>query len=168
MKRKLLVTAMVSGLLVVPAIAATELIPVSRVIEIVEASGKGQVVEVDLDTRRNGVIVYEVDVASRNSVREVEVDARTGAILRQSASHLETMMLRYWDRGSLGALDKARPLSDIVASVERETGGKVIDVDFEHEDGQARYEFEVATNAGVAAFYVDPKSGRRLAFVIDD
>lgn len=168
MKRKLLWMGVASGLVAVPTVASADLIPVSRVIAIVEAASKGQVVEIDLDTRRNGVIVYEVDVANRNSVREVEVDARAGTIVRESSSHLETMMLRYWDRGSLGTLSKARPLSEIVASVERETGGKVIDVDFEHEDGQARYEFEVATNAGVAAFYVDPKTGRRLAFVIDD
>ena len=168
MKGHLVFWALALPLTATPALAALELIPILRAVEIAEAEGKGQVVEVDLVTRRNGDIVFEVDVATKNDIREVEIDARAGKVLQQSPSRFETLVMRYWDKGSLPNLKTAKPLSEIIEAVERDSGGRVIDVDFEHEDGQSRYEFEVATNAGVASFYVDPTTGRRLSFVIDD
>ncbi|MBK6706801.1 MAG: PepSY domain-containing protein [Sphingomonadales bacterium] len=168
MKRTLIIAGAAIALLSVPALAALDIISVERAIAIAEKSTKGQVVEIDLDTRRNGQLVYEVDIAKSNALREIELDARSGKVIHQSSSRLETMKMRYWDKGAFAVLGKAKPLSEIVAEVELATGGKVIDVDFEHEDGQSRYEFEISTNAGIASFYVDPRTGKRLAFVIDD
>ncbi|MFA7585552.1 MAG: hypothetical protein WCY11_05050 [Novosphingobium sp.] len=41
-------------------------------------------------------------------------------------------------------------------------------MDFIVEGGQARYEMELSTNTGIAGLYIDPKTGQRMDFVVDD
>lgn len=152
----------------VPASADSgEVIGMIRAVAIVEQRYKGQVMEVDLDQRGSGRLVYEIDIASGNSLREVEIDARTGTILGSSPQRAEALLRRVFGRG-LPANGRTRPLSASLRDLEERTGGTVIDVDFEVEGGQPRYEVELATQAGIAGIYLDPETGRRLAFVVDD
>lgn len=155
-------------LLTATAFAAQNTIGVRKAVEIAERAIPGQVVEVDLDTRLNGRLFYEVDVARNGMLHEIEIDALTGKVQSSSKARLETYWLRATQRGTFATLEKTRPLSRVLAEVEQDSDGQVIDVDFELEDGQARYEVEIATRAGIASIYLDPRSGKRLAYVIDD
>lgn len=169
MRKRLMFGAMMPAVLLTSnALAAPDIVGVRKAVEIAERAVPGQVVEVDLDTRLNGRLFYEVDVARDGVLHEIEIDALSGKVTSSSKSRLETYWLRVMKRGAFATLAKTRPLSRVLAEVERDSEGQVIDVDFELEDGQARYEVEIATRAGIASIYLDPRSGKRLSYVIDD
>lgn len=150
-----------------PAAANTGPIDLVRAVERAEAATKGQVMEVDLDRRRDGQLVFEIDVTNGKTLREVRVDAATGRVLGTSLQRTEGLFWRVYGNGLKG-LAGSRPLSATLRDLETRTGGKVIDVDFDLEGGQARYEVELSTDTGVAGLYIDPQTGKRLDFVIDD
>lgn len=147
---------------------AVEPIGVTRAVGIAERVTGGRVIEVDLDVRNGNRLVYEIDAATGRSLQEIEIDAYSGAVLSRSKAHLETYWYRLSGKGALDAARRSKPLSQMLAALEKETDGQVMDVDFEYEDGQIRYEVEIATRAGIAGIYMDPETGKRLSFVIDD
>lgn len=63
-----------------------------------------------------------------------------------------------------------RPLTEILASVRKEFGGKILDVELEREDsGALVYEIEVLANDGrVLELEYDGRTGRRLSLEQDD
>ena len=138
-----------------------------RIVERVEAATTGQVMEVDLDRNGAGQLVYEVDVVQGRSLREVRVHAVSGRILSNSPARVESLFWRVYGSGH-DSLANAAALSRTLRDLEQRTGGRVIDVDFDIEGGQARYEVELSTDTGVAGLYLDPRTGRRLDFVVDD
>ena len=150
-----------------PAMAAPRPLDLLGAVERAERAVQGQVVEVDLDRDRQGRQVYEIEVVRKGDLREVRIDARTGRVLGSSPERIEGLMWQV-KGNDLVALAKARPLSAIIRDIETRSGGKVIDVDFDVEGGQARYELDLSTDAGIAGLYIDPKTGQRLDFVVDD
>ncbi len=138
-----------------------------RAVSIAEATIKGQVMEVDRDRRKDGRLIYEIDVVQGQTLRELEIDAYSGAVLKNRREHLEGWFWRV-NGNALSTLKEAQPLSVTLRTLEADTGGEVIDVDFDTESGQSRYEVELSTRTGVAGIYLDPRSGKRLAFVVDD
>lgn len=147
--------------------AAPNMVDLVRAVERAEAVTKGTVVDVDLDRNRAGRLVYEIDVVTGKNLREVRIDATDGKVLHNSPQRIEGLVWRVYGHGAKG-LAGARPLSDILRKLEARTGGKVIDVEFDIEGGQARYEVDLSTDIGVAGLYIDPQTGKRLDFVIDD
>jgi len=57
---------------------------------------------------------------------------------------------------------------EMAKKLERSAGGRVMDASFEVEGGQAGYEMEISTAAGVAGLHLDPRTGHHLAFAMDD
>ena len=63
------------------ALARGEILPLSRILGVVEREVGGRVIEVDLD-RDDGRYVYEVEAVSRDGrLVELSIDAATGAVL---------------------------------------------------------------------------------------
>lgn len=63
------------------ALARGEILPLSRILAVVEQEVGGRVIEIDLD-RDDGRYVYEVEAVSRDGrLVELSIDAATGAIL---------------------------------------------------------------------------------------
>lgn len=63
------------------ALARGEILPLSRILAVVEKEVGGRIVEIDLD-RDDGRYVYEVEaVAPDGRLVEISIDAATGAIL---------------------------------------------------------------------------------------
>lgn len=63
------------------ALARGEILPLSRILAVVEKEVGGRIVEIDLD-REDGRYVYEVEAVSPNGrLVEISIDAATGAIL---------------------------------------------------------------------------------------
>ena len=59
-----------------------EILPLSRILAIAGEQAPGDVLRIELD-RERGALVYEVKILARDGrVREVKIDAKTGAILR--------------------------------------------------------------------------------------
>lgn len=59
-----------------------EILPLSRVLEKATAVHPGRVLEVELERRRGGDYVYEVEIMdNQGTVWEMHVDARTGRVI---------------------------------------------------------------------------------------
>lgn len=64
------------------AVERREALPVTRIIGIAQGAVPGEIVEIELE-REHERLIYEVKILARSGrVREVEIDARTGAVLR--------------------------------------------------------------------------------------
>ena len=146
---------------------AANVIGVTRAVEIAENSAGGQVLEVELENR-GGRLVYEVEMAKGRTLRELDIDASSGKVLRTRTPRLEGYWKRFSDAEEFRQAELSRPLSELLKKLERSSGGRVMDASFEIEGGQARYEVEISTAAGVAELYLDPRTGHRLAFAMDD
>lgn len=64
------------------ALARGEILPLPRILTIAGARVPGDVLEVELETD-HGKFIYDLKILARNGrVRDVEIDARTGAVLK--------------------------------------------------------------------------------------
>ena len=63
------------------ALARGEILPLSRILELVGKRMQGDIIEVELE-REHGVFVYEVKLLAGNGrVREIKLDARSGTLV---------------------------------------------------------------------------------------
>ena len=64
------------------ALARGQVLPLTRILAIAEQRAPGDVLKVELEDD-DGKLVYEVKILGRNGrVRELDIDARTGAVLK--------------------------------------------------------------------------------------
>lgn len=64
------------------ALARGEILPLPRILAIATARVPGDVLEVELEDE-HGRLIYDLKILARNGrVREVEIDAKTGAVLQ--------------------------------------------------------------------------------------
>lgn len=64
------------------ALEKGELLPLTKILEVTAANVPGDVIKIELE-RDDGVIIYELKVLAANGrVRELELDARTGKVLK--------------------------------------------------------------------------------------
>lgn len=165
--KSLLLTVTGSALIFLPTAAQSlqnDLIGVTRAVAIAENQLMGRATEADLESKGSRVF-YEVDVVKGGKQYEVHIDARSGKVLA-------TIAPRAWSSwfapNEFSHVRSGLPLAGILTTWERRSGGKVTEVSYDVEAGQPRYEIEIATGAGVAELYVDPRTGNRLTNVYDD
>lgn len=64
------------------ALQRGEILPLAKILAIVAAQVPGEVIKVELD-RDDGKMIYEIKVlADKGRVREIELDARTGDVIK--------------------------------------------------------------------------------------
>lgn len=64
------------------ALQRGEVLPLARILAIAQQQVPGDVIEVELESKR-GVLVYEIKVLAQSGrVREIKIDARSGAVLK--------------------------------------------------------------------------------------
>lgn len=150
------------------AFAAAPPIGITRAVAIAEKAVGGRGTEAELDRRGDGGLVYEVELATSDTLYEVDIDARNGRVLDKRRLRLASYYARWFDSGRLESIASGRSLSQLLGDLERRSGGRVREVSFDVEGGQPRYEVEISTAAGVADIYLNPKTGERLSLVYDD
>lgn len=163
----LALAAAAAGMPAHAGVNGTQVIGATRAVDIAEQAIDGQVLEVDLD-RTGKRMVYEVDVAKGQSLHELKIDAKSGKIISTSTSRVGNYWRQLFASDALNSAARSRPLSELLKKLEGSTGGRVREASFEMEHGEPRYEVEISTRAGVAELYLDPKTGQRLAFVMDE
>src|SRR3546814_19685553 len=88
------------------AVQRGELLPLPRVLAIAQAKVSGEVVKIELEYESWG-IKYEVKILTPSGrVREVEINARTGAVVKLEdarCAHSSPKMTRIWPRMSRGS-----------------------------------------------------------------
>ncbi|MCG7378279.1 PepSY domain-containing protein [Paenibacillus sp. ACRSA] len=134
------------------------------------ADGNGKVDDVDLE-RRNGQIIYEVEIDRRGSNDVVvRLDAYTGKVLAVVNDDDDD------DDDYKGAVTNNSPstsasnqvkltvaqASDI--ALKQVTGSKVTKVELDHDDGRYVYEIELRTAQGEADVDIDANTGKVLSF----
>jgi len=65
------------------ALARHEVLPLTRILSIAAERAPGEVIEVELEEAGQGRLKYDLKILARNGrVRELELDAKTGATLK--------------------------------------------------------------------------------------
>lgn len=64
------------------AVEMRQALPLTRIMSIAQEAVPGEIIEIELD-HDDDQLIYEVKILARNGrVREVEIDARSGAVLK--------------------------------------------------------------------------------------
>lgn len=124
-----------------------------------------------VDAEREGpahAAYWEIELVRGSTLYVAYVDAKTGEITRTAKPRIQGTWTRWFNSDKMARGAKGPPLSELLARLERQTGGKVYEVEFETDNGAAWYEAKVTTAAGVAEVRIDPSSGQRLAALYDD
>lgn len=112
-----------------------------------ERAGQGKTTGVEFDVE-NDRPIWEVQVLSPAGLSEYKVDASSGQVLKVEKEHLRGEITTRLTGLKLDQLaGAAMPLSQAVATAEREMGGKAVKVEVEHEHKAIQYDVFVR-NAG--------------------
>jgi uncharacterized membrane protein YkoI len=166
---KLQIIALGAALWLTSAAVAAEHghIGITKAIDIAERSTGATATDAELDTRRDGRQVYEVDLATASKLYELEIDARSGKVLSKRSPRFASQWARWFDAEELRHSSQTRPLAKLLGELERRANGKVLEVSFDAEHGRPRYEVEISSAAGVTDIYLDPRTGKRLSLLDD-
>lgn len=167
---KMLFVVIAAALVAVPVSAEAQVAPIgiTRAVAIAERATGAKAMDADLEDRSGGGLVYEVELVKGRTLHEVDIDARTGRIISLRTPRIASYWARWFDNDELQHAARARPLSQILDDLERRSRGQVLEVSFDVEAGQPRFEVEISTRAGVTDIFLDPRTGERLALVYDD
>ena len=125
------------------------------------AEYNGRVESIELKQRR-GSAYYEVDLEKGRTEVEVKIDVATGKTLKVTKeTDDDDDDHKYDEQRLIGAAQAA-------AAAQKHTGGKVIEVSLDHENGRAIYEVELRTNQGETDVDIDAYSGKVLKVKHDD
>lgn len=134
------------------------------------ADGNGKVDDVDLE-RRNGQIIYEVEIDRRGSNDVVvRLDAYTGkvlAVVNDDDDDDDDYNGAVTNNSSSTSASNQVKLTVAQASdiaLKQVTGGKVTKVELDHDDGRYVYEIELRTAQGEADVDIDANTGKVLSF----
>ncbi|MDN5926216.1 MAG: PepSY domain-containing protein [Hyphomicrobiales bacterium] len=121
-----------------------------------EASSGGKAVGAEF-SEKDGAGLWEVEMVNGTKRSEVKIDASTGAVVKTK------------DKGDIADKDHpvtldmlGAPLTDLVTKAETEGAGKVMSIDFEHEDGEpVGLAVEIVKANGVIQdFILNPADGK--------
>lgn len=144
-----------------------KLLTVAQAKEAALKATEGKVDDVDLE-RRNGQTFYEVEIDKKGSHDVVvRLDAYTGKILavvddEDDDDYKGTVA----GTSSNQAASKQVKLTEAQASniaLKQVTGGKVIEIELDHDNGRYVYEVELRTANGEADVDVDANTGKVLS-----
>ena len=134
-------------------------VPVSDAISAVERQSRGKAVDIAFELD-HGKRVYRVRTYRDGAVWEGTLDATTGALIGQGTTTNETE-LDPEDQAEIAGLKSARTsLTEAVANVQRQLGGKAFDAGVEQKGGNVVYEIRLVKNGSVLGATVDPASGQ--------
>lgn len=150
-----------------PAPAQNGRIGLTEAVSVAERANGGHVLDAEVD-RRGGRLIYDIELVKDGQLQELVIDGGTGRVVRRATPLVENQWARWFEADRLVQVTRSGRLSQILARLERETGGEVIDASFDVEAGRLRYELEVASRAGVTDVDLDAVTGERLSMTLDD
>lgn len=165
MIRTALIAALLAGTAATAGYAQANVRPKVELSQAVAAAEKtlgARAFDAELDIDR-GRMVYEIDLVKDGKAVEAEVDAQTGAVVRQQRQGLS---LPWRDSDLKAAQTAPRSLTDAIAMIEGQTKGKVTDIGLERQGGRDYYEVALA-GAQDRDVLVDIQSGA-ITPVLDD
>ncbi|TWI33865.1 PepSY domain-containing protein [Paracoccus sulfuroxidans] len=136
---------------------------ISEAIRAAETATGGKAIEAEFDDHK-GAAAYEVKTVAGDKIAKVKIDAATGQVVETK------------DKGTLAgqddddAVDPAKmPVSllDVVTKAEAESGGKVMSVGHESEDGTTQTELEIVKADGSRLDYTFDAAAGKLVPTIE-
>lgn len=130
--------------------------------EIALAERDGYVDDIELE-RDHGSTYYEVEIENGDVDYDVYIDASTGEILAVDG-----------DRDYFEYENKNKALENVMSADQAKQialdtfGGKVVELDFDEDDGRFEYEIELRTKHGEAEMTIDAITGDILEQELDD
>ncbi|WP_110113457.1 PepSY domain-containing protein [Bacillus sp. CGMCC 1.16541] len=113
----------------------------------------GTVKEVELD-KKDGRLVYEVEVKHNGDDKDVYVDAYTGKVLNQfNDDNDDNKQVENQTQSSFITKEQAKQIAL------KQVKGTVEEVELDDEDGQNVYEVEIETNDDDVTVYVSAENG---------
>jgi uncharacterized membrane protein YkoI len=138
-------------------------IGVAKAVSIAEEKLSAKAFDAELDHER-GVLVYEVSLVRGGQQIEADVDAATGAIIRERTKR--ALRLPYASSALNVAQSAPHNLTQTIAMIETSTKGRVSDIGLERRRGRDYYEVELV-GAQDRDILVDVRTGA-ITPVIDD
>lgn len=139
----LIAAALLAGTAATAAIAQVQARPkieLSQAVAIAEKTLGARAFDAELDVDR-GRLIYEIDLVKDGKPIEAEVDAQTGAIVRQQRP---AASLPWRDSDLKAAQTAPRSLTEAIAMIETQTKGRVTDIELERQGGRHYYEVALA------------------------
>ena len=121
----------------------------------------GKVTKVEFDRERSGDI-YEVEVISDGVEYDLDIDAKTGEVLRTEKDDDDDS----YDTNEkvLASDEKLLTTDEVVAIALKKAQGTVTDVELDDDDGRMQYDIEIEDGTYEYDFEIDAVTGEILDF----
>ncbi len=140
--------------------AAKGLLTMEKARAIAVKSVGGNVTGIELDREISGD-VYEVEVQSKGTEYDLDIDAKTGEILRTKKDNIDNDDVIVFDKKFITA-----EAAEKIAL--KKAKGTVVKVALDDEDGRVVYEIEIEDGSKEYDFDIDAISGKVLQFEKDN
>lgn len=124
----------------------------------------GNVMEIEFERKKSGAM-YEVEVKSKGVEYDLDIDAKTGKVLRTDKNNDDD---DYYDDDKVLNYDgKLLTMDEAVAIAKKQAKGKVSKVELDDDDGKLYYEIEIKDGKYEYEFEIDAITGEVLEFEKD-
>lgn len=140
------------------------ILSVEEVKEIALKEQDGQIDDIELETD-DGYTYYEVEINNSDADYDIYIDAHTGNVLEvevDSHDDFDEENDKTKEKSTFISLEEAKQIAVSVF------GGKVVELEFDEDDGHYEYEVEVQTKHGEAEIVIDAVTGEILEKELDD
>ena len=125
-----------------------------------QAVGKSVGAEFDIENRRG---LWEVKVLNASGLQEFKVDAISGQVIKVEDEHLRGRLTNFVTGLSLKDLEIVKAsLAQAVPIAEKQSTGKAVKVQVEHERGSVQFDIFLRVGDGTKNIKIDALSGKPL------
>lgn len=121
----------------------------------------GKVTKVEFDRERSGDI-YEVEVISDGVEYDLDIDAKTGEVLRTEIDDDDDSYNT--NQKATASDEKLLTIDEVVAIALKKAKGTVTDVELDDDDGRMHYDIEIEDGKYEYDFEIDAVTGEVLDF----
>lgn len=127
----------------------------------------GVVTEIELDRQVSGD-KYEVEVKSEGVEYDLDIDAKTGEVLRTKQDdhkHVEKVHAKGKDNASVAVSNKKMlTMEEVIAIAMKQAQGVVTEAELDDDDGRLHYDIEIEDGTYEYEFEIDAITGEILVF----
>ena len=145
--------------------AAQSKISLQQAITIGNKTVKGDIVSIEFDQNDYSTGgTYEIKTISSNTEYEIKIDADTGKVLSAEQERLDKK-----DMAEYNAMKRAKvSLNQAMQTAAQSIKGKVIEAEFDMDNGKSVYEVKVVKGNQVHKVYIDSMTGKIMSSRLDN
>jgi uncharacterized membrane protein YkoI len=137
-------------------------VSLSQASQLAEKQEQGKTIGAEFDIEK-GRPLWEVKTLSKTGVKEYKIDAATGAVIKIEDEHIRGKLTNFITGMNLKDLESAKTtLSQAISVVEKNTNGKAVKVEVEHERGGIQFDVFVRVGDKIKRIMIDAATGQAL------